>query len=51
MPGIGRDLLVGDPAAVEAERDSGGQVARAMGSAVKSWAARRTRSHGCPPAC
>jgi hypothetical protein len=26
MPGIGRDLLVGDPAAVEAERDPGGQV-------------------------
>ena len=26
MPGIGRDSLVGDPAAVEAERDPGGQV-------------------------
>jgi len=26
MPGIGRDLLVGDPAAVEAEGDPGGQV-------------------------
>ena len=39
-----RDLLVGDPAAVEAGRDLASMRTHATGWPEKSWAARMTRS-------
>jgi len=51
MPGIGRDLLVGDPAAVEAERDPGGQVDAGDGFGGEVLGGEEDQVAWLPPAC
>ena len=51
MPGIGRDLLVGDPAAVEAERDPGGQVDAGDGFGGEILGGEEDQVAWLPPAC